>query len=122
MAAVRQYGTAPEQIVRKAVRELGMSYRCGVRSLPGSPDIANARRRFAVFVHGCFWHRHPGCKKATMPKSNVAFWRKKFRDNIRRDARNIAALEKMGYQVAIVWECDAVNVEKAKDFLSFLLP
>jgi DNA mismatch endonuclease (patch repair protein) len=101
---------------------MGIGYRCGVRSLPGSPDIANVSRRFAIFVHGCYWHRHPGCRKTTMPKSNVAFWQKKFRDNIRRDARNIAKLEKMGYRVAVIWECDAISVKRAKDFLTHLLP
>jgi DNA mismatch endonuclease (patch repair protein) len=77
------------------------------RDLPGSPDIANRSKKWAVFVHGCFWHRHDGCPRTTMPRRNREFWAEKFRANIRRDRKVIERLEACGYLVLIVWECEA---------------
>jgi DNA mismatch endonuclease (patch repair protein) len=107
MGRVRQRGTKPEIEVAAALRALGARYRLNVKSLPGSPDFANKTRKWAVFVHGCFWHRHRGCHRATTPTNNRDFWLEKFAANRRRDARSIRALRAMGYRVAIVWECDA---------------
>ena len=121
MAAVRRVGTTPEVIVRAALTEIGLVYRCNVRSLPGSPDMANKRRKIAVFVHGCFWHRHPRCLRSSMPKSNRQFWLRKFRDNIRRDARNLARLRDLGYRVAVIWECDTTDFRRVVDYLRFQL-
>lgn len=84
----------------------GLKYRINVRSLPGSPDLANKSRKFAVFVHGCFWHRHARCRYATVPKTNVQFWLDKFEANVRRDRKARKALEKRGFRVIVVWECD----------------
>jgi len=106
MARVRQRGTRPEQHVASALRALGVGYRKNVRSLPGSPDFANKSKRWAVFVHGCFWHRHTGCRRATIPKANQDFWLDKFAANRARDARAIRALRRMGFRVAIIWECE----------------
>ena len=122
MGAIRQRGTAPELVVREALTDLGYRYRCNVRTLPGSPDIANKRKRFAVFVHGCFWHRHTLCRRSSMPKSNVEFWLAKFQANVRRDARNRRLLESRGFRVLVVWECDAMKVESVKHLLRKQLP
>src|SRR5687768_13330933 len=85
MGRVRQRGTTPELAVRSALRQLGVSYRLNARELPGSPDVANRSKRFAVFVHGCYWHRHPGCRLTTTPSTNVDFWLEKFSANQARD-------------------------------------
>lgn len=107
MRRVRQAGTPAEDQVAKICRELGISYRRNVKSLPGTPDLANKTRRWAIFVNGCFWHAHTGCKKATVPKRNNEFWTSKFEANRRRDARKIRQLRALGYRVILVWECEA---------------
>jgi DNA mismatch endonuclease (patch repair protein) len=112
LGRVRQRDTTAERIVGAALRRLGLSYRKNVRSLPGSPDFANKTRRWAVFVNGCFWHQHRGCKRATIPKNNRDFWVAKFAANRRRDAAAIRALRRMGFRVAVVWECEAGEVER----------
>jgi DNA mismatch endonuclease, patch repair protein len=105
MALVRQKGTRPELVVRGALTELGHRFRLDNRSLDGSPDIANRSRRWVVFVHGCFWHRH-GCKATTTPTRNREFWEAKFLRNVERDRRAIEALRARGYTVVVVWECE----------------
>jgi DNA mismatch endonuclease (patch repair protein) len=105
MSRVRQRGTEAELAVAAALRRLGISYRLNVASLPGSPDFANQRMKWAIFVHGCFWHRHTGCKRATIPKTNEEFWRDKFLSNRIRDARAIRELRYLGFRVSLVWEC-----------------
>ena len=121
MARVRQRGTKSELAVGAALRALGHSYRLNVRSLPGSPDFANRSRRWAIFVHGCFWHRHSGCVRATVPKTNEAFWREKFRANRARDARAIRALRSGGFRVALIWECRASEPDALARRLSMVL-
>ena len=111
MARVRQKGSAAELEVAAALRSLGAAYRKNVRSLPGSPDFANRRRRWAVFVNGCFWHQHTGCHRATVPKANNTFWVEKFTANRKRDARAVLALRRAGFRVAIIWECEADHAE-----------
>ena len=105
MARVRQKHSAPELEVRRLLRGIGASYRLHPKTLPGTPDIIVAEARCAIFVHGCFWHRHPSCSKATMPKTRVAFWTDKFAKNVARDARKARALRAMGWKVVTVWEC-----------------
>jgi DNA mismatch endonuclease, patch repair protein len=109
MQRVRQKGTTAEIAVARACRELGLRYRLNVRSLPGSPDLANKTKCWAIFVHGCFWHQHYGCQKATMPKRNARFWREKFEANRERDTRKIRTLRSAGFKVAIIWECETLN-------------
>lgn len=109
MAAIRQARTRPEAIVAADLRALGIRYRRNVRSLPGSPDFANVSRRWAIFVNGCFWHRHTGCRRATVPKSNSEFWEEKFRANRARDARAINSLRAKGFKVLVVWECSVAH-------------
>lgn len=106
MGRVRQRGTAPERLVRRALATLGMRYTTQNRDLPGSPDLANRSRRWAVFVHGCYWHRHSGCHRATTPKRNEVFWLAKFARNVERDHAAKVALDRQGYDVLIIWECE----------------
>lgn len=105
MAAVRRQDTVPELELRRALSELGVRYRLHDRNLPGTPDVVLMNRQVAVFVHGCFWHRHPRCSRATSPKSNIAFWSDKFRQNVKRDARKARILRSSGWSVCIVWQC-----------------
>lgn len=109
MGGVRQRGTTPELEVRHTLRRSGLHYTLRNRDLPGSPDLANRSRRFAVFVHGCFWHQHPDCRFATIPKRNREFWLAKFAANRRRDARSVGELRQRGYTVLVVWECEAAD-------------
>lgn len=110
MAGIRQKGTKIETAVALILRELGLHYRKNVRNLPGSPDFANRSGRWAIFVNGCFWHHHAGCRKATVPKTNAHFWTLKFRDNRRRDARAVRLLKKEGYLVITIWGCQTHRV------------
>lgn len=121
MARVRQKGTRAELTVASVLRDLGVHYRLNVRSLPGSPDFANKSRRWAIFVHGCFWHRHPGCSRATTPKTNIEFWAEKFRANRARDERACAALEHLGYRVLLVWECETTDTRHLERRISEVL-
>ena len=106
MARIRQAGTAPEMTVRRAVATLGLRYTVNNKDLPGSPDLANRSRRWAIFVHGCYWHRHEGCYKATTPGTNTEFWLNKFARNVARDAAAREALRRVGYQVLTLWQCE----------------
>lgn len=109
MQRVRQKGTPAEKIVATVCRELGLRYRLNVKSLPGSPDLANKTKRWAIFVHGCFWHQHEGCVKATIPKRNARFWREKFKANQERDARKIGQLKEAGFKTVVIWQCATDN-------------
>lgn len=109
MRRVRRRGTSAELIVAALCREAGLSYRLNVKSLPGAPDLANKTKRWAIFVNGCFWHRHKNCRLATIPKRNQAFWLNKFADNRARDARKLRELRSRGFRVAIVWQCEATD-------------
>src|SRR5262245_15498793 len=106
MARVRPKDTAPEFVVRRAAWRLGYRYRLHSKDLPGKPDLVFRARRKIIFVHGCFWHSHLHCKRATKPQSNVEFWDKKLRRNAERDAANLAALEKQGWKVLTIWQCE----------------
>lgn len=100
--------TRLELIVRRWFYRNGIRFRTRNRDLPGSPDIANRRRQWAVFVHGCFWHAH-GCRPRTIPGTNTSYWESKFARNRERDALAVAALKGMGYKVATVWECEVAT-------------
>lgn len=97
--------------------QLGYRFRVGLRGIPGTPDIAFPNRRKAIFVHGCFWHRHDGCPKCYTPKSRLEFWLDKFRRNVERDARTIRELEAAGWEALVVWECEAVDGERLRQRL-----
>lgn len=106
MRAVPRSDTAPEVRLRHALHRMGLRYRLHVRSLPGSPDIVFSAPRVVVFVQGCYWHRHEGCRLSTTPKSNAAFWQAKFRDNVARDRRVVEQLESKGWVVVVAWQCE----------------
>jgi DNA mismatch endonuclease (patch repair protein) len=105
MAQIRSKNTKPELAVRKAAHALGLRFRLHRGDLPGTPDLVFSGRRTALFVHGCFWHRH-GCARATTPASNVQYWTAKFERNVERDARNAAELRKLGWRCVRIWECE----------------
>lgn len=111
MRSVRSRDTKPELAVRRTAHRLGYRFRLHRKDLPGSPDLVFPRLRLALFVHGCFWHRHAGCPKATIPRSNAEFWERKFEANVTRDARAMAALAGSSWRAEIVWECETVNEE-----------
>lgn len=113
MSRIRGKHTRPEITLRKALYRLGMRYRLHGAGLPGKPDIVFPRYKAIVFVHGCFWHRHPGCSIATTPKSNIDFWLDKFQKNIARDTKVVQALELLGWRVFVVWECSLSSATKA---------
>jgi DNA mismatch endonuclease (patch repair protein) len=106
MSRIHGKATKPEEIVRKYLFAHGFRYRKNDASLPGKPDIVLPKYRAVVFVNGCFWHKHKGCKYFVWPKSNAEFWRKKIEDNVLRDNNNYKLLSKMGWKVLIVWECE----------------
>lgn len=114
MSRIRSKDTSPELALRKALHALGLRFRIHDKRLPGKPDIVLPRFKTVVLVHGCFWHRHGGCKVATTPKSNTAFWQEKFDRNIERDQRNVAALERLGWRVLVAWECELGSQRKAE--------
>lgn len=112
MASVGQRDTGPEMRLRRALHRLGLRYRLHDRKLPGTPDLVFPRYKSAVFVHGCFWHVHKGCKFATEPSSRKDFWREKFEANQRRDRQNYDSLLASGWRVLVVWEC-AIKTRKS---------
>jgi len=109
MARIRSKNTAPEMRVRSAVHAVGIRFRKHANDLPGKPDLANRRRRWVIFVHGCFWHSHAGCRLASKPRSNAAYWEPKLKGNMDRDRQKLLDLERLGYRVFIIWECDTRN-------------
>lgn len=109
MRAVPSRNTRPEILVRRMAHSLGFRFRLHRPNLPGKPDIAFPAQQKAIFVHGCFWHQHKGCKRATVPKSNRGFWRLKLARNVARDAMQLAAIRKRGWRALVVWECEIKN-------------
>jgi DNA mismatch endonuclease (patch repair protein) len=123
MSLIRGKNTKPELAVRKLVHSLGYRFRLHRRDLPGSPDLVLPRLRKVIFVHGCFWHRHPGCQFAYTPKSNIDFWQRKFDANMQRDAAAHSELIASGWDVLIVWECEAADATRlSQKILRFLDP
>lgn len=111
MARIGPRDTAPELAVRCALHRMGYRFRLHRPDLPGKPDIVLPRHRTVFLVHGCFWHRHPGCRFAYTPSSRIEFWQEKFRNNVIRDRRVQRELEKQGWKVRTVWECET-RIEK----------
>ena len=112
MKGIRRHHTKPEFQLRKLLWRKGIRYRCNDTRLPGSPDLVNRRHRWAIFVHGCYWHGHSGCKRATIPKRNTTFWMNKIEANRKRDAAKVASLSELGLEVVTVWECEVERMSK----------
>lgn len=122
MSRVGGRDTKPELVVRRTIHRMGFRFRLHRRDLAGTPDIVLPRHKLVIFVHGCFWHRHEGCRHSTTPKTRTTFWTAKFDANIERDRRNAAALELAGWRVATVWECETRNLGTLSVVLTAILP
>ena len=114
MARIRSSDTSPELALRRELHRLGLRYTLKNSRLPGRPDMVFPRHRAIVFVHGCFWHRHPGCSIATTPKSNTPFWQAKFDRNVERDSRVSLELKARGWRVYVAWECELQSRTRAR--------
>ncbi|MCC6741390.1 MAG: DNA mismatch endonuclease Vsr [Planctomycetia bacterium] len=109
MSRIRSAGTEPESRVEEALRSIPILYMCQATDLPGRPDFVLPRRRIAILVHGCYWHRHGGCKLAYTPKSRISFWIRKFRSNVSRDRRVLRELRRLGWCPIVIWECQTIE-------------
>lgn len=121
MGRIRSKNTKPEKLVRSLLHGMGYRFRLHKKDLPGKPDIVLPKYRTVLLVHGCFWHRHPGCKYSYTPKTRKKFWETKFEKNVERDRTNIDALKKLGWNVEIIWECQTHNLEYLTERINKLL-
>ena len=115
MSRVKGKNTTPELRVRQLAHAMGLRFRLHRKDLPGRPDLVFPKYRIALFVHGCFWHRHPNCPKASLPKTRTEFWQSKFEKNVERDERTIASLRALGWDAQVIWECetkDSANLSR----------
>lgn len=117
MSRIRGKNTQPEMIVRRTAHAMGLRFRLHRRDLPGKPDIVLSKHRLIIFVHGCFWHRHAGCSNCTTPKTRMEFWMKKFTDNVERDRRVQVELRRLGWRVAVIWECETKDIRSLRNRL-----
>lgn len=115
MSLIRGTGSAPEMKFRRLAHGMGFRYRLHVKELPGKPDLVFPSRRAVIFMHGCFWHRHKGCKLARLPKSKLNFWKPKLEENRKRDLRNQRRLRDLGWRVLVVWECQMVDTDRVSE-------
>lgn len=122
MSLIRSKNTQAELRVRRLVYAMGYRYRLHRKDLPGKPDLAFLSIRRVIFVNGCFWHRHQGCRRASIPKSRVAYWKDKFAKTLKRDTKNLTQLKAMGWEYLIIWECELRDTktlrQKIAEFLS----
>ena len=121
MSRVQSNNTKPEMAVRSFLFRHGFRFRLHVKSLPGHPDIVLPKYKTVIEVRGCFWHRHPGCRQATMPSSNVEFWQKKFKQNVDRDKETEKQLNELGWNLIVVWECELKSDKFLKSLPSLIL-
>jgi DNA mismatch endonuclease (patch repair protein) len=112
MSRIGSKNTKPELAVRKMLHNSGIRYRLYAKDLPGKPDLSNKKKKFSVFVNGCFWHQHKGCKRANIPKSNKDYWIPKLDKNVEKQRKNLVLLNKMGFKTYIVWECELKKTKK----------
>jgi DNA mismatch endonuclease (patch repair protein) len=117
MSRVRDKDTKPEKVVRSVLHRMGYRFRLHVKNLPGKPDIMLPRYRKVIFVHGCFWHRHGVCRRLSIPENNPDFWRRKFRDNVRRDKNKLKSLRALGWDVLVIWECETKDRDQLRQTL-----
>lgn len=121
MSLVKSKDTGPELVVRKLAHSLGYRYRLHGAGLPGKPDLVFSKRKKIVFVHGCFWHRHVACRRATTPATNLEYWLPKFERTVERDLRNIERLAELGWSSLVLWECELKNTGAlAEKLMAFL--
>lgn len=121
MARIKGKNTVPEKTVRSLLHRMGYRFRLHCKELPGKPDIVLPKYQAIIFVHGCFWHGHPGCKRATVPETRRAFWENKISANRVRDAENLVALKRLGYRCLVVWQCELNNTGILRDRLARFL-
>ncbi len=121
MSRIRNKDTTPEKAVRSALFKLGFRFRLHQKDLPGKPDIVLKKYKAVIFVNGCFWHRHYGCKYAYNPKSRVQFWEKKFEQNVIAQEKAVHELDQMGWGVLVIWECELANLELVEQKLTLFL-
>lgn len=121
MKSNRSKDTEPETFLRKAIWNKGYRYRKNYKKLPGKPDIYLGRYKVAIFMHGCFWHRHEGCKLASTPQTNPEFWEEKFDKNIKRDEKNRNILQESGIKVIVVWECTVQKMMRNEEYKEEIL-
>lgn len=111
MSRIRGKDTKPELKLRSVLHKLGYRFRLHRKDLPGKPDIVLPKYQTAIFVHGCFWHRHEGCRLAYNPKSRIEFWQRKFEENVKRDKENLLRLKESDWKVIVIWECELKDIE-----------
>ena len=121
MGRIRRSDTKPEWIVRRLLHRLGYRFRLQWKAAPGRPDVAFPGRRRIIFVHGCFWHQHEGCRHATMPRTRTDFWREKFARNRARDARDLERAAAEGWDALVIWECETADAEALRERLEAFL-
>ena len=120
MSRVRCKNTKPEEMVRKFLFSKGFRYRKNDKRYPGKPDIVLPKYHTAIFVNGCFWHQHPGCKAAALPESNRQYWKEKLSRNVERDRQEIQELEDLGWNVIVIWECE-ISTKKKREIRLLVL-
>lgn len=118
MATIGSKDTGPELMLRRALHAAGLRFRLHAPELPGRPDVVFRPARLAIFVHGCFWHRHTGCQRARSPATRLDYWVPKFDRNVERDEANRLALEDIGWSVLTLWECEARDNDKLEQFVA----
>jgi DNA mismatch endonuclease, patch repair protein len=121
MSRIRNGDTGPEIVLRKLLHAAGFRFRLHVKNLPGKPDIVLPKWRTVIFVHGCFWHRHTGCRDATTPKTRTDWWLEKFSKNVANDQKKQRALADAGWSVLVVWECELRELQRLKPKLTELI-
>ncbi|QHF09498.1 DNA mismatch endonuclease Vsr [Pseudomonas syringae UB303] len=121
MAKIKCKNTKPEMIVRSTCHRMGLRFRLHRVDLPGKPDLVFTKRKLCLFVHGCFWHQHPGCKYAYQPKSRPEFWVPKLQKNVIRDENAKDSLEALGWKVAVIWECQTKKIDEVESIIKEII-
>lgn len=121
MSRIKCKDTKPELAVRSLLHRMGYRFRLHKKDLPGKPDIVLPKYKTVIFVHGCYWHRHKGCKYAYNPKSKVDFWQKKFDGNVERDKKKRIELKQLGWNVIVIWECETKKLQLLQNKIKKLL-
>jgi len=121
MSRIRSKNTKPELAVRRMLTKDGLRYRLHLANLPGKPDITITKIKVAIFINGCFWHQHEGCKRKSMPKTNVGYWHEKLRGNIERQQKHISDLDILGWKVGIIWECQTKDEKQLYEVLQGII-